>query len=69
VRKASLLVILLLVAGNSSANASLMVQYKSQKAGQFCKNIDIGKFVVTPGSGKLKCVIKSGSNRAKWIHS
>ena len=63
-----ILVVALMVAA-PSAEALGTVQYKNQKAGQFCKNMDIGKYVVTPGSGKLKCVIRSGASRAKWVHS
>ena len=37
-----------LLLANPAAEASNNVPYKNQKAGQFCKNLDIGKFVVTP---------------------
>ena len=52
-----------------SSQASATVQYKNQKPGQFCKSVDVGKYVTVPGSGKLKCVLKSGATRAKWVHS
>lgn len=64
--------LILVVALNVAAppvEASSTVQYKNQKAGQFCKNLDIGKYVETPSSGRLKCVTKPGSARAKWVRS
>lgn len=47
-----------------SAEAAKSVPYKNQKAGQFCKTIDIKKIVNLPNGTKLKCV-KDGS-RARW---
>ena len=47
----------------SPANATSKVKYKSQKAGQFCKSVDLGKTVLTP-SGTLVC--KMNGNRARW---
>jgi hypothetical protein len=47
-----------------SAEAAKTVPYKNQKAGQFCKTIDIKKTVKLPNGTKLKCV-KEGS-RARW---
>jgi hypothetical protein len=46
------------------ANAAKTVPYKNQKAGQFCKTIDIGKSVNLPDGMKLKCT-KDGA-RARW---
>ena len=46
------------------ANAAKTVPYKNQKAGQFCKNADVGKSVKLPDGMKLKCT-KNGS-RARW---
>jgi hypothetical protein len=46
------------------ANASKTVPYKSQKAGQFCRTVDIGKSVKLPDGMKLKCT-KDGT-RARW---
>jgi hypothetical protein len=51
---------------SNSAYATSSVKYKNQKAGQFCKAADVGKFTISPTSGKLKCLIKKGSNRARW---
>jgi hypothetical protein len=47
-----------------SASAAKTVPYKNQKAGQFCKKIDIGKNVKLPDGMKLKCT-KDGT-RARW---
>lgn len=58
-----------LMLASPAAEASNNVPYKNQKAGQFCKNLDIGKFVVTPSYGKLKCVKAQSAQRAKWIHA
>jgi hypothetical protein len=49
------------------ANAAKTVPYKNQKAGQFCKNADVGKSVKLPDGMKLKCT-KDGS-RARWKNS
>ena len=46
------------------ANAAKTVPYKNQKAGQFCKTVDIGKSVKLPDGTKLKCT-KDGT-RARW---
>ena len=46
------------------ANAAKTVPYKNQKAGQFCKTVDIGKNVKLPDGMKLKCT-KDGT-RARW---
>lgn len=46
------------------ANAAMTVPYKNQKAGQFCKSVDIGKYVKLPSGTKLKCT-KDGA-RARW---
>lgn len=64
----SVFFVALLLTGQS-AQASQNVPYKNQKAGQFCKTVDIGKFVLTPNSGKLKCVKAKGAQRAKWTHA
>ena len=47
-----------------SANAAKTVPYKNQRAGQFCKTVDIGKRVKLPDGMKLKCA-KDGT-RARW---
>jgi hypothetical protein len=45
-------------------NAAMTVPYKNQKAGHFCKTVDIGKNVKLPDGKKLKCA-KDGT-RARW---
>jgi hypothetical protein len=52
-----------------TANASTAVKYKNQKAGQFRKNLDIGKYVITANTWKLKCLKAMGTQRAKWVHA
>ena len=47
-----------------SAEAAKSVPYKNQKAGQFCKTIDIKKTVTLPDGSKLVCT-KDGP-RARW---
>ena len=48
------------------AEAAKSVPFKNQRAGQFCKTIDIGKSVKLPDGSKLKC-LKNGT-RARWIN-
>jgi len=52
-----------------AAEASNNVPYKNQKSGQFCKKLDIGKYVISPTAGKLKCTQKTGAGRARWTHA
>jgi len=47
-----------------SASAAKTVPYKNQKAGQFCKTVDIKKKVSLPDGTVLTCT-KDGS-RARW---
>ncbi len=67
-KKLALLLTLVVLAASPTASASTSVKYVNQKAGQFCKKIDIGKFVLTPSTGKLKCLTASGASRARWTH-
>lgn len=67
-RKLSLFMAIALLVATPAANAAGTVKYSKQKAGQFCKTLDIGKYVATP-SGKLKCTVAKGAMRAKWLHS
>jgi hypothetical protein len=46
------------------ANVAKTVPYKNQKAGQFCKTIDIKKTVTLPDGSRLICS-KDGS-RSRW---
>lgn len=48
----------------TQAEAKKTVPYKNQKAGQFCKTIDIGKRVKVPDGTKLRC--KKDGTRARW---
>ena len=47
-----------------NAEASRTVGYVNQKAGQFCKKIEVQKIVKLPDGSKLIC-IKDGP-RARW---
>ena len=57
-------VLIISLAGITPAHASKTIPYKNQRAGQFCKTIDIKKSVTLPDGAKLKCT-KDGS-RARW---
>jgi len=46
------------------ANAAKTVPYKNQKAGQFCKKVDIKKKVSLPNGTVLTC--KKDGPRARW---
>ncbi len=48
----------------SNVQAAGSVPYKNQRAGQFCKAVDIGKTVKLPDGVKLKC--KQDGPRARW---
>jgi len=60
----TLLVLALSLSGVSAAEASKKVPYKNQRAGQFCKTVDIGKRVSIPDGTSLKC--KKDGTRARW---
>jgi len=47
-----------------SASAAKTVPYKNQKAGQFCKTVDIKKQVSLPDGTVLTC--KKDGQRARW---
>jgi hypothetical protein len=49
----------------SAAYAASTVKYTNQKAGQFCKNLEVGKFVVLPSGSKLKCVSLTNA-KPRW---
>jgi hypothetical protein len=59
-----LLSLTLITSAAPFAAASKSVPYKSQKAGQFCKTVDIGKKVSLPDGSALKC--KKDGARARW---
>lgn len=46
------------------AQAAKTVPYKNQRAGQFCKTVDLKKTVTLPDGSKLICS-RDGS-RARW---
>jgi len=46
------------------AQAAKTVPYKNQKAGQFCKSVDIKKKVSLPDGTVLTC--KKDGSRARW---
>lgn len=48
----------------ANASASASVPYKNQKAGQFCKVLDIGKTVKLPDGKRLQC--QKAGTRARW---
>ena len=52
------------IMGMSNVQAANSVPYKNQKAGQFCKSVDVGKNVKLPDGSKLKC-LRNGE-RARW---
>lgn len=60
----ALLAVALTFSSISVAEASKRVPYKNQKAGQFCKTVDIGKRVVIPDGTNLRC--KKDGSRARW---
>jgi hypothetical protein len=47
-----------------SAQAAKTLPYKNQKAGQFCKTVDIKKRVILPDGTVLTC--KKDGSRARW---
>jgi hypothetical protein len=60
----ALLSLALTISSAAIADASKSVPYKNQKAGQFCKTVDIGKRVSIPDGTSLKC--KKDGARARW---
>ena len=60
----ALLSLVLTFSSVSLAEANKRVPYKNQKAGQFCKTVDIGKRVSIPDGTSLKC--KKDGTRARW---
>ena len=64
VRKIVLIGTLVSLLSISPTEAVGSVPYKNQKAGQFCKTIDIGKSVKLPDGTKLKC--SKNGERARW---
>jgi hypothetical protein len=66
-KKPLILALLILLAGPSSpSSAGNLVKYKGQKAGQYCKNLEVGAKVNLPTGQKLICVRSSASAKPKW---
>lgn len=62
----ALISLLLFPALSGVAYGANTVKYANQKAGQFCKNLDIGKSVTLPNGSRLKCAIATGAVKPKW---
>lgn len=58
--------LLLLPTLSDVAYGASAVKYRNQRAGQFCKNLDIGKSVSLPDGSKLKCATATGAKKPKW---
>lgn len=63
-RKLFVGVLALSLLGAFPAGAAKTIPYKNQKAGQFCKAVDIKKQVVLPDGKVLTCT-KDGA-RSRW---
>jgi hypothetical protein len=48
----------------TSVEAHKTVLYKNQKAGQFCKTVDIGRYVILPDETRLIC--EKDGTKARW---
>ena len=48
----------------TTASAQGTVVYKNQKAGQYCKKIDINKITVNANGKTLKCLVVG--SKARW---
>ncbi len=64
-RKVVVAIVLLALIAPSPAQASKTVPYKNQRAGQFCKTVDIKKKVSLPDGTVLTC--KKDGSRARWV--
>lgn len=63
-KKVALASLALILLNPVTAEAAKTVPYKNQKAGQFCKTIDIRKTVTLPNGSKLVC--SKDDSRARW---
>jgi hypothetical protein len=63
-RKSLLGFLILTLVAPIPSQAAKTIPYKNQKAGQFCKSLDVKKKVVLPDGRTLTCT-KDGS-RARW---
>jgi hypothetical protein len=64
VRHSITLIIATLIVSVSASEASSS-EYKNQKAGQFCKNIDLKKVVKISSGNTLVCA-KDPKGKARW---
>ena len=58
-------VLILTIIGVAPANAK-KIKYVKQKAGQFCKVVDVKNFVILPDGSKIVCTKELDANRARW---
>ena len=58
--------LILLAVPSSPSSAGNLVKYKGQKAGQYCKNLEVGAKVNLPTGQKLICARSSASAKPKW---
>ena len=66
-KKPLILALLILLAVPSSPSyAGKLVKYKSQKAGHYCKYLEVGALVNLPTGQKLICARSSASAKPKW---
>ena len=61
-----LALLILLAVPSSPSSAGNLVKYKGQKAGQYCKNLEVGAKVNLPNGQKLICARSSASAKPKW---
>ena len=61
-----LALLILLAVPSSPSSAGNLVKYKGQKAGQYCKNLEVGAKVNLPTGQKLICARSSASAKPKW---
>jgi len=57
-------ILILAITSPLPAQAAKTVPYKNQRAGQFCKTVDIKKKVILPDGTVLTC--KKDGLRARW---
>jgi hypothetical protein len=63
-KKLALALLTMMLINPVTAEAAKTVPYKNQRAGQFCKTVDIKKKVSLPDGTVLTC--KKEGSRARW---
>jgi len=63
-KKLALALLTMMLINPITAEAAKTVPYKNQRAGQFCKTVDIKKKVLLPDGTVLTC--KKEGSRARW---